>query len=618
MKVSLRKLQNGGAALPLVDYMPYQGAAPTVAPEQGTASDSSKVGIKDLLKLTDQLDGLHNDMNAVVSSISDLYADASLFSNGELSTSDIVTTYLSALQKLKVAKLNKEQFDKARDIVNTNGGLHEVAIDSDGKLLIQDSESGGIVRLTADQYKALKEEHPDKYEALTNENLLWMRDNDPSLVFRNDVLSIVSNGIGFEKVTEYLQKATQGLGSDTLQHEGYSEKTAKGIVNGMGDLISAYEEGMTVEGLYKQGVLTEDKSKQIDLALQYLWNTLPENAKTYLKYKSDGSPKGALTLMSDLLFSKNSTSKKFTQDIQKNPDGTITKSSGTSDNAKLDPVKALVLGMGFQKDFNLNTGTSYEATLRGSYSVLTNANGTPLGEFTSLNEVSGGAFAPVLDLNNATIGGARIETLNKAFINNADIIGVDLPIDINYQQQTGIIRPDINLMGKIEELHTAMKQGIVDSKNAEQVNAYCEKIGLPPMYADLDENGIPQLNKEYFARFARIDGLVDETALDESSTVDNTVREASDSRRNNFKAFMKTHDKGYTIGEGFLGMGKDSLYEGAIYIPIRSDIIASSLGNTNYYKLPGANDAIQVAQKWADMKAVQNYKAAPTLSQLKN
>lgn len=617
MRINIPKFE-GGSALPLVDYMPYQGAAPATAPEKGSESDSDSVGIKDLLKLTDQLDGLHNDMDAVVDSISNLYADASLFNNGEMSTSDIVTTYLSALQKLKVSKLNKEQFNKARDLAVANGGLHEVAIDSSGNLLVQDNETGKLMRLSVEQYNTLTQEQPEKYEALTNEHLLWLRDNEPSLAFRNDVLSIVSNGIGYEKVTEFLQKATQGLGTDTLEKEGYSEKTANGILNGMGNLISAYEEGMTVEGLYKQNSLTQDQSKQINLALQYLWKSLPENARTYLKYNSDGTDKGALSLMSDLVFSKNSTTQKFHQDLQKNPDGSVSTSSGSSGNAELDPVKALVLGMGYQKDFVLNTGTSYEATLRGNYSVLTSASGTPLGEFSTLNDVSGGAFAPVLDLNNATIGGARIETLNKAFINNADIIGVDLPIDVNYLQQTGITRPDINLMGKIEDLHTAMKQGIVDSTNAEQVNAYCDKIGLPPMYADLDENDIPQLNKNYFARFARIDGLVDETALDEAATVDNTVREASDSKRNNFKAYMKTHDKSYSIGEGFLGLGKDNLYEGAIYIPIRSDIIASSLGNSNYYKLPGANDAIQVAQKWADMKAVQNYQAAPTLSQLKN
>jgi uncharacterized protein YqgQ len=32
---------------------------------------------------------------------------------------------------------------------------------------------------------------------------------------------------------------------------------------------------MTVEGLYKQGILHKDQYKQAEAALKYLWSTLP-------------------------------------------------------------------------------------------------------------------------------------------------------------------------------------------------------------------------------------------------------------------------------------------------------------------------------------------------------
>ena len=139
------------------------------------------------------------------------------------------------------------------------------------------------------------------------------------------------------------------------------------------------------------------------------------------------------------------------------------------------------------------------------------------------------------------------------------------------------------------------------------------------MYASLDENGIPQLNTNYFARFARIDGIVDERALETGQGVDNTVHSATDNKRQNFKEYMTKTDKTYALSDGFLGMGADELYEGAIYIPIRQDIIAASLGNKNYYNLPGTKDAIQIASKWADAQAVSSYRPAPSLaSQLGN
>lgn len=614
------KLQSGDS-LPFVDNMPFQGAARSTASESnGSDSGSSSgkgdndVGLKTLLNLVKELDGLPVDTTLVAQSIKEMYNEASLYNNGHISTDDIVTTYLSALQKIKVAKFNEAQFNTAQKEVTEKGGLHEIAIDEHGRLFVQDVESGAMDKMTVEEFKQLKDEEPNKYEALTNSNLLYYRAHSPQFAFNNGILRVVSNGIGEKQVTELLLQVANNMGKDVLQQEGYSQKNGEAITRGMGVLQEAYTQGMTVDGLYKQEYLSEDQKAQTAAALKYLWSALPENAKVFLKYKSDGSESGAVGLMSDLLFSRNNHKQEFKQNLAKSPDN-----EESGENAQLDPVKAMILGMGYQKDITLNTGTSYEAHILGNYSVLTNENGNPLGEYTSLREVSSSAFAPSLDLNNATFGGARIETLNRAYLNNADIVAMDLPIDVTYYQQTGTLRPDINLMGKIEELHTAMKQGKVDKNNASAVNAECERLGLPPMYASLDENGIPQLNTNYFARFARIDGIVDERALETGQSVDNTVHSATDNKRQNFKEYMTKTDKTYALSDGFLGMGADELYEGAIYIPIRQDIIAASLGNKNYYNLPGTKDAIQIASKWADAQAVSSYRPAPSLaSQLEN
>ena len=609
------KLQSGDS-LPFVDNMPFQGAARSTASESnGSDSGSSSgkgdndVGLKTLLNLVKELDGLPVDTTLVAQSIKEMYNEASLYNNGHLSTDDLVTTYLSALQKIKVAKFNEAQFNTAQKEVTEKGGLHEIAIDEHGRLFVQDVESGAMDKMTVEEFKQLKEEEPNKYEALTNSNLLYYRAHSPQFAFNNNILRVVSNGIGEKQVTELLLQVANNMGKDVLQQEGYSQKNGEAITRGMGVLQEAYTQGMTVNGLYKQEYLSEDQEAQIAAALKYLWSALPENAKVFLKYKSDGSESGAVGLMSDLLFSRNSHKQEFKQNLAKSPDN-----EESSENAQLDPVKAMILGMGYQKDITLNTGTSYEAHILGNYSVLTNENGNPLGEYTSLREVSSSAFAPSLDLNNATFGGARIETLNRAYLNNADIVAMDLPIDVTYYQQTGTLRPDINLMGKIEELHTAMKQGKVDKNNASAVNAECERLGLPPMYASLDENGIPQLNTNYFARFARIDGIVDERALESGQNVDNTVRSVTSNKRQNFKEYMSKADKSYALSDGFLGMGADNLYEGAIYIPIRRDLIAASLGSKNYYNLPGSNDAIKVAEKWANDEVVRTYQPAPSLS----
>ena len=612
------KLQSGDS-LPFVDNMPFQGAARSTASESnGSDSGSSSgkgdndVGLKTLLNLVKELDGLPVDTTLVAQSIKEMYNEASLYNNGHISTDDLVTTYLSALQKIKVAKFNEAQFNTAQKEVTEKGGLHEIAIDEHGRLFVQDVESGAMNKMTIEEFKQLKDEEPNKYEALTNSNLLYYRAHSPQFAFNNDILRVVSNGIGEKQVTELLLQVANNMGKDVLQQEGYSQKNSEAITRGMGELQEAYTQGMTVNGLYKQEYLSEDQNAQIAAALKYLWSSLPENAKVFLKYKSDGSESGAVGLMSDLLFSRNNYKQEFRQNLTKHPDSNS--DDNKSGKIELDPVKAMILGMGYQKEVTLKTGSSYEAHILGNYSVLTNESGNPLGEYTSLREVSNGAFAPSLDLNNATFGGARIETLNRAYLNNADIVAMDLPIDVAYYQQTGTLRPDINLMNKIEELHVAMKQGRIDKNDASAVNAECKRIGLPPMYASLDENGIPQLNANYFARFARIDGIVDERALESGQNVDNTVRSVTSNKRQNFKEYMSKTDKSYALSDGFLGMGADNLYEGAIYIPIRRDLIAASLGSKKYYNLPGSNDAIKVAEKWANDEVVRTYQPAPSLS----
>jgi len=60
------------------------------------------------------------------------------------------------------------------------------------------------------------------------------------------------------KITDYLQKVASKIGTTTLKQEGYSEKSANGIVSGLANLEQAFQAGMTIEGLYKQGKLTKD------------------------------------------------------------------------------------------------------------------------------------------------------------------------------------------------------------------------------------------------------------------------------------------------------------------------------------------------------------------------
>ena len=42
---------------------------------------------------------------------------------------------------------------------------------------------------------------------------------------------------------------------------------------------------------------------------------------------------------------------------------------------------------------------------------------------------------------------------------------------------------------------------------------------------------------------------------------------------------MQKDNEDYSLGDGFLGIGKDALYESSIYIPFTSSVYAASMGS---------------------------------------
>jgi hypothetical protein len=99
---------------------------------------------------------------------------------------------------MKVANFHKKQYDEAFNIVKSNGGINEVAIDDRGRFVCVNSE-GEFKYMTPEQLKDQKE-----YQPLTNSELLQYRAYNTDTAFNNNILSIVQNGIGMEYVTNLI------------------------------------------------------------------------------------------------------------------------------------------------------------------------------------------------------------------------------------------------------------------------------------------------------------------------------------------------------------------------------------------------------------------------------
>ena len=575
------KFQQGGDTMPFVDYMPFQGLGNTGTGAAATAASASSkkedgnAALTSITKLLDQIKGLPSDSAALASSIQNLYSEATLYNDGHLNTEDVVTMYMSNLQKLASVDFNLKQFDLAQKEVIDNGGLHEVAIDSNGRLFVQDQETGAMGRISVEGYREMNKKDPGKLVALTNNDLLFYRAQDPKQAFNNEVLGIVSNGIGEKKVTEMLLQVATGLGKETLKQEGYSEKSGNAILAGMGALQSLYEQGMTVDGLYHQDYVTEDQKDQINLALRYLWETLPENAKTFLKYKSGstGSNENAFALMSNLLFSRNTIRREATQTLVKNP----TKEDGESDGTKGDQANpyfniAKMIG-GVETPISINKGTSYQYEIVGTnYSSLPGLDKKPVGA-TSVDDLLNQGLAGIVTDRNAISFGDQVvksgDLENIMYDNSGGTMAI-LPCKVVGGRKV----VDFAILDDYEAAQKEINE-LPPMSDAERAQAISRIFVEHDLMQLLDPvTGAP--NKERFYQFLIIDAygidknkfiqdsdFVQEVKNPTPELVDKIQRALStDSNKSNYKIDVNNW---YDIN------GHDRIYQASMYIPITNN-----------------------------------------------
>lgn len=591
-------LQQGGT-LPFTEYLPFTGgaaASDTNVPAAGGSAASTSADMqKDFLKLLGGIKGLPNETAKLIESIQDIYSDASLYNNGELDTQTLTSTYLSTLAKTKALEFNANEFDDAKKEVIKNGGLHEFAIDETGRIVVQ-NKSGKIKHMTLDDY--YKQGNNPEYRPLTNSNLLYYRSQTPQFAFDNSLLDVISNGVGQEKVTDMLQKALSGIGTDQLSTEGYTVRQQKNITNGINILTDLLKEGKTPEdifgdkgllsldGVYKTKQLTSDQKEQIKQAASYLWKSLPANARTWLAIKSgdtDNPQKGAHEMMLTLLFAHNKHVSDFSADIQKdlNPDGTK-KSSGSegNDKDKINPyISMQKQEQGTYSTFQLNSGTSNSMLVDGTvYGSIPDTNWNPVGN-TSMSELlSKGLSGIVENMYGLSFGNKVLspEDLNNIMYDGGGGIMVSLPCKI----VNGAKVVNLEVLDEYNKAREEMRQ--LNQQDPEYQRNCGDILRQHGLYELLDSNGLP--NKAVFSQFLVVNGYAvdkgnklfrDNNYIEEVDTSDEGLMDliqkslSTDSKKSNYKIDTESWFE-FSDPDSFLAT-YDHVYKGSIYIPISNN-----------------------------------------------
>ena len=605
MKVKLHKFQSGGSVIAST-YQPITITPGAYAPalqqteqaislamnsgkqQKSEDKEEEELTKKDLIESIKGMEGLPSDVNFVIGKIQKDLSIAELLKNPITGKSslDISDAYLKGIQYLNQVKNSKQTFDNAYKSATSNGAINEAAITSNGLVVVKDAE-GKMATVSAQDYL----QNQDKYMIQTNGDLLQMRRMDPSLTFSDGLLDIVENGVSTKTITEFINQFSSGLGTDTLQQQGYSRIQSQRITNGINIIQEAQNNGINLtggtDGLFKTTKLTEDQKRQAQEAITALFKMMPTNYKSLLAVKSgnaDNPNKGVFDLIT-LMIDKNSSNKVTYQiDKEKEKEGKSSddgSSSGDGSGLKSGPVDQWIRGMGEQKSFNITLDGSQGFVVKGNNMGIS-MKGDHIG-ISTLQDVSESDFGGALDINNATFGnGMRIDLngANKVIVDGNSLTGVELPIDTSDSTP----KPDFKLLKHKEEADNilASKYNIKDPDDSKaltksqlhQINLVYRQSGLPQKY---DEN-TGQLIYQRWRRFGLIKGTTTQEAIMGEVDKKYIRKITEDNEITNYQSARRkfTGDDKYQFSNSWFS--GDDLYQGTIFIPITDSYIKATAG----------------------------------------
>lgn len=564
------KFQQGGA-IPFVTYTPVVVSGG--GQQSSTKGNNNTLSNKDVLELVSKIDGLPSDSDFITQQLANFYYNSQF---GE-TTASLEARYLSIINYLSKAKHYRKEYDEAYDRVVENKGLHEVAINNDGRLVCT-NKNGEYNLFTPQELK----NNPD-YIPLTNAQLLTLRAHDPDLHFTSDLINIASNGIGMEKVTEMIMNITDKMKSSSSKEEGFVVSSS--IISGINEFIKAYNENKnkfdpTIQNLYKYSKISKNQADQIVQAANYILKTLPNNAKTLLQVKAANTNTNVADLIMHLIYSQND----ITSELNLNLEEGYAKDSSNSDGSfKPSFAYQVQQNMGNRKGtFIIDNAQGVKLSMEGTiFGQVLDPSNNPVGEQSAFDMLS---KSQLYDLN-----------IGKFYFGNQEIKGGSLK-DIIYDDIQGLMRvnvpvnnagkPNLELLKLYDELR---KDVILDEGTVEQLLNTSKYKSLKNM---LDENGEWKL--EYVKPFIVFNGKISEDLLEIEKT--NTfVRpiELDDAQLKKYNTILSI-EKDSSNKPKSRGLSED-WYAGVVFMPIHMAKNASISG-------VGINTRNRLEQEYIDSR----------------
>ena len=610
------KFQQGGTTPPFVAYQPVivSDKRTTATQEEALAakatkeSESGKLSSKDLYTmLKEKLKGLPNDVNIAMNQLQQLEQLTSMDFDGSF-TQNIESKYLSTLQTMNQLSFSREQYDKALDNVKSNEGLNEAAINQYGQVYMTNGKD----------YKLMSPEKAKQsgWKQMTNQDLLYLRANDPSLSGKDEILNVVNNGIGISQVTKMIQDSIGNLGTNSNSETAYATTQQGQLIQGLNDFIKAAQEtgqyDASIEDLYKAQIINKTQAQQAQQAIAYIYKTLPQNAKSLLKTRTEGgTDKEALNLISTLVLSKTSEDRSFTVDLEGGP----TKKSmskdanaGSKDDTELKtslPLQVMQdMGGADVAPVTIDKGDGVQMSVYGSFfSAINDKKGEPIVNTSLQNMLAQSGLQDIVkNVRNITFGDQKLtpEQLSKITYNNTGIVRADLPVNEDGTVKLSVLDDFNAAMNEIKGLGNASKEQVEAIKAKYHLDQYLKDDGTP--------------NPKHTAPFILTEGYTTEKNGIEDTAFVKHIKNPTDDQIQLIKDSL-------TVGTGkdakvpdidtfdwynpFDYFGTENIYKATVYIPISNNVGAAVRGgnqNLDY------NEALKYEIKYRNFQRMNNAK----------
>lgn len=610
------KFDQGGATPPYVAYQPVivSDKRTSAIPEEAVAAkvasdaDEGKLTSKDLYTmLKEKLKGLPSDVDVAMWKLQSVEESLNLDFFHDF-TSNVENRYLNALQTMNQLSFSREQYDKALDNVKSNGGLNEAAIDQYGQVYMTNGKD----------YKLMSPEKAKQsgWKQMTNQDLLYLRANDPSLSGKDEILNVVNNGIGISQVTKMIQDSIGNLGTNSNSETAYATTQQGQLIQGLNDFIKAAQEtgqyDASIEDLYKAQIINKTQAQQAQQAIAYIYKTLPQNAKSLLKTRTEGgTDKEALNLISTLVLSKTSEDRSFTVDLEGGP----TKKSmskdanaGSKDDTELKtslPLQVMQdMGGADIAPVTIDKGDGVQMSVYGSFfSAINDKKGEPIVNTSLQNMLAQSGLQDIVkNVRSITFGDQKLtpEQLSKITYNNTGIVRADLPVNEDGTVKLSVLDDFNAAMNEIKGLGNASREQVEAIKAKYHLDQYLKDDGTP--------------DPKHTAPFMLTEGYTTEKNGIEDTAYVKHIKNPTDDQIQLIKDSL-------TVGTGkdakvpdidtfdwynpFDYFGTENIYKATVYIPISNNVGAAIRGgnqNLDY------NEALKYEMKYRNFQRMNNAK----------